>query len=581
MRNKRNNNVLGVAIAAALCLPVGSAYGGLYNVNDDLDAMPSAKTVANKVTVCTTLPADDEKGIGSCVPESTDFGDTPLKLANVPNKGIIYPTEIMQKPDDKDLPILPCDVTTPVSAAVLFVIDGENINDNTLVKFTLTGAKFSGVPILDISSASTVLTALSPTVVVGTGDKKSTVEFNIATADPNRVAVGDQFMLSYHLKDAQLATEGDQVTMKAEVTGSFDDSVVIARAKDGLSDIKLKAQAAGKVQIDITNENKKFADNGIKPAYLKDNKGSASICYLNVSTTTGDNDEYIAQCSGIAEFKFDETDGVGGGGDLEFDEDKTTLKITGAQFGASMGSNAVYINAHGDDADLDFDASDDDVATSTIDTDTFDATWKFKNEEFAAFHDSHDNDMPIIMMVDGIKKINVVEDSPMASLTIDFKQGNADTDDWAIVDFGPIESECMLITRNGMVCNVFNVPPIGAQDQLNLRITNESSKEAKFIMTLYGMDGSVLGGPLEFDMTSDLGGGFPLSDKYLQPGHTIRMTSDHLAVLFGDITWDGRARLEISSTLPKIEIMSLLRYANDPNLLTNMSTGASGASCTQ
>ncbi len=504
----------------------------------------------------------------------------------------------MQKPDDKDLPILPCDTTTSVPAAVLFVIDGENDNDNTLAKFTLNGAKFAGDPVLSISDNDGQLIGVATDIVNGTGDKKSTAEFNITTSAALRLEVGDQLMLSYHLKDAALATAGSEVTMSVDVAGSFSDSVVIARSKDGLSDITLKPQAAGKVQIDVTNENKKFATNGEPPAYLKDIP-AASICYLNLNTTSGDNDEFIAQCNGYSEFLFNTKaadNSAGCPGDLCINE--ATLKITGGQFQASMGANAVYINAHGDENNLPFNdpavAVDiDDVATSTIDTDTFEATWNFTDEQFgklgaeAAAAASggtvlHDNEMPIIMTVNGTLPINVIEDPPMASLTIDFLQGNDDTHDWAMQDFGPIESECLLITRNGMVCNVFNVPAVGAQDQANIRITNESSKEAKFTMTLYGMDGSVLGGPTVLEMdnaTTELSAPFPYPNKYLQPGHTVRLSSAHVEEIFG--TWTGRARLEITSTLPKIEIMSLLRYANHPELLTNMSLGASGASCTQ
>lgn len=544
----RNNRVLGAAVAAALFLPIGSAYGGSYNVNNSLLSMPAADTAAGDSVVTSCSVTD---GMGTCVVNSS-FDLVPSTVVNVPDDGLIYATELFNTPPSgMEYPILPCG-TEP--AAIMFTIDGENDNDNTLATFTLSSGKFENDPVLGISDSNGAIT--SPmTIPDGGGDGSNFVKYNIDTTN-GRLQVNDQLILTYFMQDAStLGTAGNTIKMTMVVKGSNTREEIIATSKEGLplTGFGPSPQEEGKVQIDVTNDNKTFAT-GEEPAYI--DSQTAMICYLNLETNSGNDDEYIVQCDGKSEFKL-------GSGDLTINEDQSKLEITGTQFQASTGSEMVYLS-------FDESATFGKDIIAVVDPDTFDATFSFTNQNM---NDAGDlgHEMPLIMEVDGVTEIGIVEEAPIASLMIDFEQGNDENvDTWAMADIGPIESPCLLIRRNGMVCNVFNVPPSTAQDILNLRITNESVKAGKLTMTLYNMDGTVVGDESVVLVES------------LEPGHTVRFTS---AMLEGEdyfnTTWTGRARLEIRSTLDKIEMFTLLRYQGDAKLLTNVSLGASGVACSQ
>ncbi|MDM8562930.1 hypothetical protein QUF54_06200, partial [Candidatus Marithioploca araucensis] len=189
----RNNRILGAAVAAALFLPVGSAYGGAENVNDNLTSRSTADTTSVGSVVTCSVASD----MGTCAVDSS-FDSASGTVVNVPDDGLIYATELFQGAGDP--PVVPCG---DEPAAVLFTIDGENKQDSTLATFTLTGAKFQDDtdPVLGISDSNgTIIT--SPTKVGG-GEGDIFVEYNIDTDTvEKRLEVGDQLILTYHLKEA-------------------------------------------------------------------------------------------------------------------------------------------------------------------------------------------------------------------------------------------------------------------------------------------------------------------------------------------------------------------------------------------
>jgi hypothetical protein len=575
----RNNRILSAAVAAALFLPISSAYaaGGFVNVNNSLKDQAVNDTTVSAASVVSTCSATAHKKAGTCtINSSFNFTGNALTVVNVPDDGLIYATELFTGPGGT--PVLPgCEfndadaprVGAEAKAAVLYTTGSETLKtlDEMGVKFTLTGATFAEDPVLGISDNGGLF---SIEAKLKGGKDKTFIEYKFNTTT-NKIYKGNQLMLQYRLKDATgLATPEAKVTMKAEVEKDATREVTIATSLTAL-EYTLYGQEEGKVQIDVTNDNKRFAENGELPAYQEDvpNSGAgagAAICYIKInsfSDDTPDNND-IVQCDGSSEFKF----GLTTAGDLAL-APESKLEITGGQFAASN-KDRVYIETGGTNASTGKvtkagNTSNADMSATTV-VDDSTATWKLQDNMMNGFA-LDTKDMPIIMEIDNSTEINIVEEAPLASLLLDFKQGNENDHKWGIADIS-LDSECLLIKRNGMVCRVFNVPPAGAQDVLNIRVTNDSSEAGELTMTLYGMDGS------------ELGTGVLATAEEFGPGQTKRFTSTDLGTNLGDITWDKRGMLEIRSILPKVEMMTLLRHQN-PNvpLLTNLSSGARGYAC--
>ncbi len=585
-----NNRILGAAVAAALFLPVGSAYaaGDFGNVNfDDGTATADALTACGASIASQfdhgTCTLNAKFGFGTASPAITD-------VVNVPTDGLIYATELFTGLREEGRPVLPgaltgCDAGTGPAAAIMYTIGATSLNTapEMQIEFTLTGAEFSGDPLLgvmDISGTNEGLTAIDKG-----GDGRQTASFKINSdsgASGFELETGDRIMLIYRIENATaLASEGGVVTMDIDIEGDANrETVTIATSKTAL-EYSCRPQDLGKVQIDVTNENKRFADTGIAPAYQKDVPAvgagaGAAICYIKINSISDDTaaDNYsIVQCDGSSEFIFS---GASTAGNLALADSK--FEITDGQFAASS-KDQVYIETGGVEADGNVTAPGwlaPDLKADTVVNDLV-ATWNLNDANMNTFGTTGD-EMPIIMEVDGTTEINTVELPPMCNLQLDFKQGNDDADKWGMADIS-YEDTCLLIKRNGLVCRVFNVPPVGAADALNIRMTNNSTSAGDLTFTLYDKDGSELGAKTLEAADYEL-----IDTKYgsseFSPGHTFRFTSAHLEEILSIETWTGRGMLEITSTLPKVEMMVLLRNTN-PNvpLLTNMSSGARGYAC--
>jgi hypothetical protein len=239
--------------------------------------------------------------------------------------------------------------------------------------------------------------------------------------------------------------------------------------------------------------------------------------------------------------------------------ENSTLTITGGQFEASKalpGKVSLHVDPGGPDYTAD---------SITTDAAGWTAVWNLNTAELASIVNGTDNQAFVHIRADGTSIINTVEEKPHATLEIKY--------DPATYQDATAESDIRKITKDGTVCTVYNVPPpkkgvIGA-DQLSIRVTNDSALSGKLMGKLYSQDG---GDPI---WTGDL------TTEEVAAGATVRFTSEDVATISGT-TWDGRAVLEISTTLPKIEVLALIRQ-NGIRMapLSNLSAGAHGVSCAQ
>jgi hypothetical protein len=236
--------------------------------------------------------------------------------------------------------------------------------------------------------------------------------------------------------------------------------------------------------------------------------------------------------------------------------ENSTLTITGGQFQASTAlPGKVSLHLKNDAGDFVADSVTSDAAGWT-------AVWNLNTTEIEGIAK---NNALVWIRTNGTSPVNTVEEQPHATFVINYD--NASYQD--VTE----EADIRKITKDGTVCTVYNVPPpkagvIGA-DQLSIRVTNDSALSGKLMGKLYSQDG---GDPV---WSGDL------TTEEVPAGATVRFTSEDVATISGQ-TWDGRAVLEISTILPKIEVLALIRQ-NGIRMapLSNLSAGAHGVSCAQ
>ncbi len=386
------------------------------------------------------------------------------------------------------------------------------------------------------SGKSGLTIPLSPDT--GTGSGKSTATFTI-TADKYELETNDRIMLLYKLGNTKaLSSAGEkinmEVTLKTRSSGkivSSGRSITVATSKAGVKTAELRTIESGDVKISVITDSKEFTGSG-KPFV---GTTEARIGYLNLDNTSG-----VKAADGYTDFE------IGGDG---ASADKSTLVITEGQFAASLTApkGKVYINANGKSFDAD-------TVTET------EATWNLQDAELRDIADAPEDTTYIQFIVDGEKAINVPENTPVGTLTLDF----ADTTTTDLT----IDSALLRIKKDGTICQVYNVPNSTAADALSIRITNDSASAGKLTATLIDMEGTQV-----IPAGTELFGG-----EEIQSLETKRISAADLETLAGT-SWEKRARLVISSTLPKLEVLTVLRQNVPGAPLTNLSLGASGKSC--
>ena len=511
----RKNIILGAAISAALSLSatVTVVAGGFENVSAESDMVnftKGAEASSNVIMVDTN---------GTIYAKELFGGDNtgPDKLPNSDTK----------------------------NAAVIYTLTlGSNITEKINAIFTLSDGVFAENPELAVynggSNDDPYATLLS---INSGGEGKNSATFSIDCDDTSNdydLYDGSQLLLHYNFKEAAILTTTDgKVSLTADLQKVNETpvnpsrTVTIATSKQAITP-SLASETSGMVEISVIDGNTKFASDGKKDAYVSTN--TAQIGRLEITVAPD-----VKQSDGVTGFTFATT--AAGSNDGETED--AVLEITGGQFAASQFDGGVILANAGGTTVVTGSAADETTATLDLDG---------KMDDII----TNSGEVDIRMVVDGQTAINTVgETPPSATLTIGFAQDYIND-----IVFGPVE--LLRIKQNGTVCVVYNVPGSGASDELNIRITNESSAAGELTGILYSKSGD----PIGTSMT--------LAES-LPAGETIRITAPYLEDKAG--TWAGRAILEITSTLPDIEVLAMLRNRVPGSPLTNVSTGASGNSC--
>jgi len=523
----RKNKILSIAITATLCLPIGiasAAVGSFKNVNQTTHGtINAAGNTAEKVLV-------------SKVPTATfDTISGGKALVDVPTDGIVYATELFGGDGPPALP----NKADGNLAAVLYTIDGD-IDTEFDIQFTLSAGQFVEDPKLAISDSGDNYTILSQLILTTGGKNESFVGFRVS-AQTNPLTTGDQLMLAYRIKGVNdvLGTAGGTVTLTAKLTTRTDlplnpeRHVTIATSKTAVS-AALTTEDTGEIKISVSDESKKFTGSG--NAFV--NTTTAQIGFLKITNTAG-----IKESDGETDFKVGQ--GIDGKLNDAVDTGGSNLIISNGQFAASKAApGEVFINAVAK-------VSADEVVDDT-------ATFKLDDTDFPNL--STGSDIAIQFTANGSTPINTLENAPSATLVLDFK--NEYVKD---IELQPVDMR--QIGKNGTVCVVYVVPAASiTREKINIRITNDTNENGTLLGTLYNEAGEKLGEGFLNAIGDELGA-----------GKTVTYQATHLAEKITD--WEGRAMLEITSTLPSLEVMALLRNQNDRSLLTNLSLGATGVSC--
>jgi len=548
----RNNKILAAAMAATLSI-MGQAY---------------AMDILNY----------ECSGADTC---SATLGGTAYDLIKVPSEGVSYGTHLfgsdggnLTLPDERKAVV---QYTVEGSIGFTFDFDVEITN----------GAEFADDPILVFEAAAgsngvagidtETLTPNATGIGNCGGDSSCSWTVNVGDSDLEN---GDNFYLIYNLAAASaLKTAGETIGISASLGSTLGGkiatalSITVAQSGDPLS-VTIEPGSESGTRISVSSNNTEFSStNSSTVEVLTVNE--AVIGYIKI-----ENNSNVVAANGYSPWILGNTDENNGGSpsfDAGFDADngiETTLTITSGQFNASMtgSSGSVYLALDGCcEADGSIDNGVKIPATSVTSTD---ATWELSNANLEALTTASANGQPaIVIETDGSNAVNIEENPPEATLVLDYADGQQD------VAYPTVELSSF--RQDGTTCWVYNVPPPsteGVADELNLRITNDSTSISGTILgTMYPMTGGDAD-PI-FTSINLLG-----EEVELGAGETVRLTADALSALGGDTpyTWwaDGarRGMLYISSTLPKLEILVLLRDTNT-GILSSVSIGAHGSAC--
>ncbi len=384
----------------------------------------------------------------------------------------------------------------------------------------------------------------------GSGSGQQNVTFFVPAGEDTalKLTTGDRLMLLYKLRNTQVLANLDEkiemtvglITPLTQIKLNPRRKITIARSKPGLVTPEMRVLETGEVKISVFADSKEFVSGPfLRPDYAFLATDQVQIGYLNLDNDTSG--AYLAKTAdGETPFQI---------GKLGAEADKSTLMIEKGQFAGSLFSpGKVFLNIKGQQALIA-----DEVTETT-------ATWQLNNADLQKIAAAETDQITFRIKVNGQAAINVPNQPPKATLTLDF-------DDPKTTDI-TASSVLRWIKKNGTTCHVFNVPNTKATESISIRITNDSNEAGQLTGTLYDMDGQEL-----------IEAGTPLFDgEAIKPNETKRLMAKELEELAGT-SWTGRARLVISSSLPKMEVMSLLREKRLGAPLTNLSLGARGNSC--
>ena len=378
----------------------------------------------------------------------------------------------------------------------------------------------------------------------GTGSGKSTATFLIPASKHTdlNLETGDRMMLLYKLGSTKaLASPGQKINMTVALATSLTNikvnparELTVASSKPGIKVLDMKPLEGGEIKISVLSDSKEFTGDGAP--FIGTNEAKIGLINLDNDDSTS---QEVKAADGETKFEIGKTGALA---------DKSTLQITDGQFAASLKTPGTVLVQAG---------------TTNLQADTVtetDATWNLHDTGLIAIEAAILDKTAIHFKVDGSTAINVPENNPHATLTIDF-------DDTKMTDL-TIEADLRKIKKDGTICHIYNVPNTTAADALSVRITNDSAVAGKLTVALYNMDG-----------TEAIAAGTELFEgEEIKPDETRRISAADLETLAG-AAWSGRARAVISSTLPKLAVLALLRQNVPGGALVNMSVGATGNSC--
>lgn len=462
------------------------------------------------------------------------------------------------------------DVTAPTQYKIT-TVDTATVPAPSIIIQNLSGGTGLATPLCsstrafktDISlsdewNTSGLMTPKPPIVSAASGKPAASFVMN---ATKTNLEGGDQLMLLYKMSNVGVLADPTQkinMTIDLKTGGALDTivnpqrTVTVATSAKAL-DVSLASLEAGKLNISVSSGSTQFSGD-IAP--------STAIFYGYVNNTTARIGQLKFTIKTPAPKMADAVTGFALASD-KVAADSSKLVITGGQFQASKSiPGSVELRLYDSAGTAGSSITSDEI---TMDLEgAWQATWNLDSTDLSSIAGSANGAM-IEMVVDGASEVNSVENPPVGNLTIDFNNTS-------YKDINIEAVELRKITKDGNVCTVYNVPPpsngVMGADVVSIRVTNDSAIAGKLMGKFFGMDGTLM-------WSGDL------MAEELQPGVTARLENDGLAKLMG-ITWEGRGVLQISSTIPEMEVMALIRQNGIKFApLSNLSTGARGTSCTQ
>jgi hypothetical protein len=560
----QKNTILATAITATLST-LNVAYAGTFAnlTNTDCYKVITGTTVSEAAAAATAC----DSGTISITNQVAGF---PVNYvpSEAETKPILYGTHIFGSASSGV--ILPSASNTPTTlpttnpAIVKYTIEGS-VGFDFEFKLTLSnGAKFSGEPKLYIDSATTNQATNGNSAPDPKSGCNSTA-FCTWAIDLNDASFknDDVFYVSYYLTNAQvLGTAGETIKMTARLGDAFtvidEQEIAVAASVDPL-EVKLESAVIGQIRVSVASNNTEFNSKGTTDELL--NQYAAIIGYLTI-----ENQPSVFANDGLTEWNlgsstpnavnvFKAATATGG--------NNTNLTITEGQFAASVTPTETSISTIGGVSLRKLDGTTIVGATTVTSTD---ASFDFTDAQLNTITLQSNGRVAIVVQADGKTAVNIGENNPVARFVLDYTETSGQQD----IEYPT--SEMRKFRQDGTSCWVYSVPPKGASDILNLRITNDSTIAGIVNGTLYSM----AGGEPVFSKINLLG-----TDVELQPGATVRVTQAKIAddLEGGPYSWTGRGTLQITSTLPELEILTLLRSIQPGSPLTNMSVGAHGSAC--
>jgi hypothetical protein len=425
---------------------------------------------------------------------------------------------------------------------------GDSITTEFYAKFTLdAGSWKENGNSWDVSSdfltAQTSASGTPPISIVKL--EAQTVMFLVKSSGAeNEFAVGDELYFHFELENLGELSEGGTVRLTAELETptqvSVDDkqTIPIFTATQGI-DATIIAPTDGNknAEIDVAAGALQFVG-GI-------DERTALLGTIQVKNKTDIKDKDLNDWSVTDNF------------------DKATFRVEPGPFAASQSHDFNSTEASDKLVFID-------VGSSACSYDTGDLAAKEVTDVMALWEIDVATDLSKLEAVSGIcvlvpedntTTINETTDVPIGLFNVDF--GNTQSS---------FKGRLLHLKQNGTVCTLYNVPNVNANDEVNVRVTNRSSREGTLIGSLRDKDNNYIFRNVKL-----------LGEDTLPPNATVRLTAEQLkevAISNGHATgdWAGRGVLTITSDLTEMEVFGLLRN-NAGGPLLNISVGASGSGC--